>query len=119
VIFPQLAYSVDFIAAHVLPYWEKLHRTNRAVDQGCRHGFQLLRDQFPGKRNRDCRVWLAERGLQFEETPVPGPFEQASVLRNFVTPGPKPSAWITISSRQSISRGKFFEGGRRPLLGDF
>src|SRR5580704_308250 len=46
--FPQLAYSVDFIAAHVLPYWENF-TDKQAVDQAVAM-FQLLRDQFPGKR---------------------------------------------------------------------
>src|SRR5690348_2936554 len=46
--YPQLAYSVDFIAAHVLPYWENF-TDKQAVDHAIAM-FQLLRDQFPGKR---------------------------------------------------------------------
>src|SRR6266403_808160 len=45
---PRLGYSVDFIAAHVLPYWENF-TDKQAVDQAVAM-FQLLRDQFPGKR---------------------------------------------------------------------
>src|SRR6267154_6734806 len=43
---PELGYSVDFIAAHVLPYWENF-TAGQAVDQAVSM-FQLLRDQFPG-----------------------------------------------------------------------
>src|SRR6266571_1924605 len=46
--YPQLGYSVDFIAAHVLPYWENF-TDKQAVDQAVDR-FNLLRDIFPGKR---------------------------------------------------------------------
>ena len=52
---PQLGYSVDFIAAHVLPYWENF-TSGQAVDQAVAM-YQLLRDQFPGKR-----IMIAEFG---------------------------------------------------------
>ncbi len=52
---PQLGYSVDFIAAHVLPYWENF-TDKQAVDQAVAM-YQLLRDQFPGKR-----IMIAEFG---------------------------------------------------------
>src|ERR1700737_642989 len=45
---PDLGYSVDFIAAHVLPYWENF-TANQAADQAVSM-YQLLRNQFPGKR---------------------------------------------------------------------
>ena len=34
--YPELAYSVDFIAAHVLPYWEYF-TDDQAVDQAVDH----------------------------------------------------------------------------------
>ena len=46
--YPQLASNVDFIAAHVLPYWEFFNHT-QAVDQAVDR-YQLLREKFPGKR---------------------------------------------------------------------
>src|SRR6267143_4651202 len=52
---PKLGYSVDFIAAHVLPYWENF-TDKQAVDQAVDR-FNLLRDIFPGKR-----VVIAEFG---------------------------------------------------------
>ena len=45
---PQLASSVDFIAAHILPYWENFEDT-QAVDQAV-YIYGLLRETFPGKR---------------------------------------------------------------------
>src|SRR4029077_11788090 len=45
---PELASSVDFIAAHVLPYWENFS-DKQAVDQAV-YLYQLLREKFPGKR---------------------------------------------------------------------
>src|SRR4051812_23110709 len=46
--FPELASSVDFIAAHVLPYWED-HKAEEAVMQAVDR-YELLRRLFPGKR---------------------------------------------------------------------
>src|SRR3979490_3407774 len=43
--YPQLGYSVDFIAAHVLPYWENF-TDRQAVDQAVDR-FHLLRDTLP------------------------------------------------------------------------
>ena len=45
---PELASSVDFIAAHILPYWEGFS-DKQAVDQALII-YQKLRDAFPGKR---------------------------------------------------------------------
>ncbi|MDP4360867.1 hypothetical protein QR510_30005, partial [Escherichia coli] len=45
--YPQLANNVDFIAAHVLPYWVNF-TDQQAVDQAVDR-FNLLRDMFPGK----------------------------------------------------------------------
>src|SRR3954470_358804 len=80
--FPQLASSVDFIAAHVLPYWENL-TDKQAVDQAVDR-FQLLRDKFPGKRITIAEFGWPSAGYNLRDA-VPGPFQQASVLRNFVT----------------------------------
>src|SRR5690242_15409975 len=79
--YPQLAYSVDFIAAHVLPYWENF-TDKQAVDHAIAM-FQLLRDQFPGKRIVIAEFGWPSAGYNLRNA-VPGPFEQASVLRNFV-----------------------------------
>ena len=46
--------------------------------------FQLLRDQFPGKRIVIAEFGWPSAGYNLRNA-EPGPFEQASVLRNFVT----------------------------------
>ncbi len=110
---PQLGYSVDFIAAHVLPYWENF-TANQAVDQAVSM-YQLLRDQFPGKR-----IVIAEFGWPSEgynlRNAVPGPFEQAKVLRNFVTRAE--AIGMEYNIVEAIDQPwKFFEGGVGPYWG--
>jgi exo-beta-1,3-glucanase (GH17 family)/cellulose synthase/poly-beta-1,6-N-acetylglucosamine synthase-like glycosyltransferase len=110
---PALASNVDFIAAHVLPYWENFS-ANQAVDQAV-YLYQLLREKFPGKR-----VVIAEFGWPSAGYNLlnanPGPFEQATVLRNFVTRAE------AIGMEYNIVEGidqpwKFFEGGVGPYWG--
>ncbi|HLI98298.1 MAG TPA: glycosyl transferase family 2, partial [Bradyrhizobium sp.] len=78
---PQLAYSVDFIAAHALPYWEYF-TDSQAVDQAIDR-YQLLRDQFRGKRVMIAEFGWPSAGYNLRGA-FPGSFEQAVVLRNFV-----------------------------------
>src|SRR6266852_64331 len=79
---PQLGYSVDFIAAHVLPYWENF-TAGQAVDQAVSM-YQLLRDQFPGKRIMIAEFGWPSAGYNLRNAD-PGLFQQAVVLRNFVS----------------------------------
>jgi exo-beta-1,3-glucanase (GH17 family)/cellulose synthase/poly-beta-1,6-N-acetylglucosamine synthase-like glycosyltransferase len=78
----ELAYTVDFIAAHVLPYWESVPAAS-AVDEAVAV-YNQLRDTFPGKR-----VVIAEFGWPSggynRQAAVPGKFEQAKVLRSFLS----------------------------------
>ena len=58
---PELVSAVDFIAAHILPYWEGFSAT-----PGGRSGDPDLRQAAPGlsrQAHRDRRVRLAERRL--------------------------------------------------------
>jgi exo-beta-1,3-glucanase (GH17 family)/cellulose synthase/poly-beta-1,6-N-acetylglucosamine synthase-like glycosyltransferase len=111
--FPQLAYSVDFIAAHVLPYWENF-TDKQAVDQAAAM-FQLLRDQFPGKRIVIAEFGWPSAGYNLQNA-VPGPFEQASVLRNFVTRAE--AIGMDYNIVEAIDQPwKFFEGGVGPYWG--
>src|SRR5229473_2230719 len=72
---PELGYSVDFIAAHVLPYWENF-TDQQAVD--------------PARSSRlSCCATLS--------------------------PGPRRSAWITTSSRRSISPGSSLKAASGPI----
>ena len=62
---PELVSAVDYIAAHILPYWEGFSET-QAVDQAIID----LRQAAPGlsrQAHRHRRVRLAERRLQSQE----------------------------------------------------
>jgi cellulose synthase/poly-beta-1,6-N-acetylglucosamine synthase-like glycosyltransferase/exo-beta-1,3-glucanase (GH17 family) len=77
---PELVSSVDFIAAHVLPYWEGLTPA-QAVDFAI-NTYDKLRQAYPGKR-----VVIAEFGWPSggynRMAAEPGRIEQATVLRDF------------------------------------
>ena len=110
---PQLGYSVDFIAAHVLPYWENF-TDKQAVDQAVAM-FQLLRDQFPGKRIVIAEFGWPSAGYNLRNAD-PGPFEQASVLRNFVARAE--AIGMDYNIVEAIDQPwKFFEGGVGPYWG--
>src|SRR5471030_2281486 len=110
---PQLAYSVDFIAAHVLPYWENF-TDKQAVDQAVAM-YQLLRDQFPGKRIVIAEFGWPSAGYNLRNA-EPGPFEQASVLRNFVARAE--AIGMDYNIVEAIDQPwKFFEGGVGPYWG--
>src|SRR3954470_8003469 len=110
---PELASSVDFIAAHVLPYWENF-TSKQAVDQAVAM-FQLLREQFPGKRIVIAEFGWPSAGYNLRNAD-PGPFEQASVLRNFVTRAE--AIGIDYNIVEAIDQPwKFFEGGVGPYWG--
>src|ERR1700675_4801444 len=111
--YPQLGYSVDFIAAHVLPYWENF-TDKQAVDQAVAM-FQLLRDQFPGKRIMIAEFGWPSAGYNLGNA-EPGSFEQASVLRNFVTRAE--AIGMEYNIVEAIDQPwKFFEGGVGPYWG--
>src|SRR3954470_16346268 len=78
---PELASSVDFIAAHVLPYWENFTE-KQAVDQAV-YLYGLLREKLPGKRIVIAEFGWPGAGYNLKNA-EPGQFEQASVLRKFV-----------------------------------
>ncbi len=78
---PKLAYAVDFIAAHVLPYWEGFS-ADQAVDQAV-IVYNKLRRAFPGKRIVIAEFGWPSAGYN-RQAANPGSIEQASVLRNFV-----------------------------------
>jgi len=111
--YPQLGYSVDFIAAHVLPYWENF-TDKQAVDQAVSM-YQLLRDQFPGKRIVIAEFGWPSAGYNLRNA-EPGPFEQAAVLRNFVTRAE--AIGMEYNIVEAIDQPwKFFEGGVGPYWG--
>jgi exo-beta-1,3-glucanase (GH17 family)/cellulose synthase/poly-beta-1,6-N-acetylglucosamine synthase-like glycosyltransferase len=110
---PELASSVDFIAAHVLPYWENF-TDKQAVDQAVDR-YQLLRNQFPGKRIVIAEFGWPSAGYNLRNAD-PGPFEQAVVLRNFVARAD--AIGMEYNIVEAIDQPwKFFEGGVGPYWG--
>jgi cellulose synthase/poly-beta-1,6-N-acetylglucosamine synthase-like glycosyltransferase/exo-beta-1,3-glucanase (GH17 family) len=110
---PQLAYSVDFIAAHVLPYWENF-TDKQAVDQA-EAMYQLLRNQFPGKRIMIAEFGWPSAGYNLRNA-NPGPLEQAVTLRNFVARAE--AVGMEYNIVEAIDQPwKFFEGGVGPYWG--
>src|SRR5882672_8973423 len=110
---PELASNVSFIAAHVLPYWENF-TDKQAVDQAVDR-YQLLHDQFPGKRIVIAEFGWPSAGYNLRNA-NPGTFEQASVLRNFVTRAD--SIGMEYNIVEAIDQPwKFFEGGVGPYWG--
>jgi exo-beta-1,3-glucanase (GH17 family)/cellulose synthase/poly-beta-1,6-N-acetylglucosamine synthase-like glycosyltransferase len=77
---PQLASAVDFIAAHVLPYWQGLP-ANKAVDEAVSR-YDQLRRAYPGKRIVIAEFGWPSAGYNFQNSD-PGRVEQATVLRDF------------------------------------
>jgi exo-beta-1,3-glucanase (GH17 family)/cellulose synthase/poly-beta-1,6-N-acetylglucosamine synthase-like glycosyltransferase len=110
---PELASSVDFIAAHVLPYWENF-TDKQAVDQAVDR-YELLRNQFPGKRIVIAEFGWPSAGYNLRNA-NPGPFEQAVVLRNFVARAD--AIGMEYNIVEAIDQPwKFFEGGVGPYWG--
>jgi exo-beta-1,3-glucanase (GH17 family)/cellulose synthase/poly-beta-1,6-N-acetylglucosamine synthase-like glycosyltransferase len=79
---PELASSVDFIAAHILPYWEGFS-ADRTVDQTILI-YDKLRQAFPGKRIVVAEFGWPSAGYNLKNGD-PGRMQQAVVLRDFVS----------------------------------
>jgi exo-beta-1,3-glucanase (GH17 family)/cellulose synthase/poly-beta-1,6-N-acetylglucosamine synthase-like glycosyltransferase len=110
---PELASSVDFIAAHILPYWEGFS-DKQAVDQALII-YQKLRDAFPGKRIVVAEFGWPSAGYNLQNA-VPGPFQQAVTLRNFVSRAE--AIGMEYNIVEAIDQPwKFFEGGVGPYWG--
>ncbi len=110
---PELASSVDFIAAHILPYWEGFS-DKQAVDQAMII-YQKLRDAFPGKRIMIAEFGWPSQGYNLRNA-HPGAFEQAITLRNFVSRAE--AIGMEYNIVEAIDQPwKFFEGGVGPYWG--
>jgi cellulose synthase/poly-beta-1,6-N-acetylglucosamine synthase-like glycosyltransferase/exo-beta-1,3-glucanase (GH17 family) len=77
----ELAAAVDYIAAHVLPYWSGVPE-NAAVDYAVAK-YQALRDKRQGKRIVIAEFGWPSAGYNYKSANA-GRIEQATVLRNFV-----------------------------------
>ena len=79
---PELASAVDFIAAHILPYWSGTEATH-AVDQTIEI-YDKLRRLHPGKRIVIAEFGWPSAGYNFHDA-NPGRLAQAMVIRDFVS----------------------------------
>jgi exo-beta-1,3-glucanase (GH17 family)/cellulose synthase/poly-beta-1,6-N-acetylglucosamine synthase-like glycosyltransferase len=112
---PELASAVDFIAAHVLPYWEG-HSEASAVDQAVRI-YNTLRQAYPGKRVVIAEFGWPSAGYNRRDA-NPGRTAQAQVLRDFVTRAE--ALGIDYNIIEAYDQPwKTFEGGVGPYWGMF
>jgi exo-beta-1,3-glucanase (GH17 family)/cellulose synthase/poly-beta-1,6-N-acetylglucosamine synthase-like glycosyltransferase len=112
---PELVSAVDYIAAHVLPYWEGLSG-QQAVDQAVLI-YDKLREAYPGKRIVIAEFGWPSAGYNYHNA-YPGRLEQAAVLRDFVA---RARAYgIDYNIIEAIDQPwKTFEGGVGPYWGLF
>jgi exo-beta-1,3-glucanase (GH17 family) len=110
---PELASSVDFIAAHVLPYWagfDASHAVDRTIEF-----YDDLRRLHPGKKIVIAEFGWPSAGYNFHAA-NPGRMEQAVILRDFVA---RAEAYgIDYNIIESIDQPwKTMEGGVGPYWG--
>jgi exo-beta-1,3-glucanase (GH17 family)/cellulose synthase/poly-beta-1,6-N-acetylglucosamine synthase-like glycosyltransferase len=112
---PELASAVDFIAAHILPYWEGFD-VSHAVDHTIEF-YDKLRRVHPGKRIVIAEFGWPSAGYNFHDA-NPGRTEQALVIRDFVS---RAEAYgIDYNIVEAIDQPwKTFEGGVGPYWGLF
>src|SRR6476660_5191365 len=79
---PELASAVDYLAVHILPYWEGIP-SSAAVDHAMKI-YELLRQTYPGKRIVIAEFGWPSAGLNRHDA-VPDPVAQAQIIRDFVT----------------------------------
>lgn len=78
---PEVAASVDFILAHILPYWEDVP-ADQVVDYTI-NAYNRLRAAYPGKRIVVGEFGWPSHGFN-RGASVPDPIEQAKIIRDFV-----------------------------------
>ncbi|MEX0695067.1 MAG: glycosyltransferase family 2 protein [Rhodospirillales bacterium] len=79
--FPELVREVDYIAIHVLPYWEGISDTDAISFTMDR--LQDIRDAYPGKRIVIAEFGWPSKGHNNRAADV-GPTIQARIIREFV-----------------------------------
>jgi exo-beta-1,3-glucanase (GH17 family)/cellulose synthase/poly-beta-1,6-N-acetylglucosamine synthase-like glycosyltransferase len=112
---PELVSQVDYIAAHILPYWEGFS-DRQVVDQAILI-YDKLRRAYPGKRIVIAEFGWPSAGYNLKNA-MPGRTEQAVVLRDFVS---RMEAYgIEYNIVEAIDQPwKIFEGGVGPYWGLF
>jgi exo-beta-1,3-glucanase (GH17 family)/cellulose synthase/poly-beta-1,6-N-acetylglucosamine synthase-like glycosyltransferase len=110
---PELVSAVDYIAAHILPYWEGFS-ADQAVNQAILI-YDKLRRTYPGKRVVIAEFGWPSAGYNLKDA-EPGRLEQALVLRDFAS---RARAYgIDYNIVEAIDQPwKTFEGGVGPYWG--
>jgi exo-beta-1,3-glucanase (GH17 family)/cellulose synthase/poly-beta-1,6-N-acetylglucosamine synthase-like glycosyltransferase len=112
---PELASAVDFIAAHVLPYWEGI--SEKAAVEHTIAIYNRLRQAHPGKRIVIAEFGWPSAGYNRRDA-YPGQMAQAGVLRDFVTRAE--ALGIDYNIIEAYDQPwKTFEGGVGPYWGMF
>jgi exo-beta-1,3-glucanase (GH17 family)/cellulose synthase/poly-beta-1,6-N-acetylglucosamine synthase-like glycosyltransferase len=112
---PELASAVDFVAAHVLPYWNGID-ASQAADYTVEF-YDQLRHALPGKRIVIAEFGWPSAGYNFHAA-NPGRIEQAMVLRDFVSAAE--AYGIDYNIVEAIDQPwKTAEGGVGPYWGMF
>ncbi len=112
---PELVSQVDFIAAHILPYWEGVPAA-QSVDQAILI-YDKLRQAYPGKRIVVAEYGWPSAGYNMHAA-NPGRVEQALVLRDFISRAE--SYGIDYNIVEAIDQPwKTNEGGVGPYWGMF
>ncbi|TSJ61715.1 glycosyltransferase [Starkeya sp. 3C] len=79
---PELVSAVDYIAAHILPYWEGVP-ADQVVERSIGI-YERLRAAYPGKRIVIAEFGWPSAGYN-RDAAVPGEMEQAQVIRSFAS----------------------------------
>ncbi len=79
---PELVSAVDYLAVHILPYWEGVPGS-AAVDHAI-GAYEKLRQTYPGKRIVIAEFGWPSAGLNRKDA-VPSPLTQAEVIRDFIS----------------------------------
>jgi len=112
---PELASAVDYLAVHILPYWEGMSGSlavDHAVDV-----YDRLRQAYPGKRIVIAEFGWPSAGLNRKDA-VPSPLTQATVIRDFITRAD--AMGIDYSIVEAFDQPwKTFEGSVGPYWGIF
>ncbi len=110
---PELASSVDFVSAHILPYWSGTD-ASKAVDSSIEI-YDRLRRVHPGKRIVIAEFGWPSAGYNYQGA-FPSRMSQAEILRDFVT---RAEAYgIDYNVIESVDQPwKTMEGGVGPYWG--
>jgi exo-beta-1,3-glucanase (GH17 family)/cellulose synthase/poly-beta-1,6-N-acetylglucosamine synthase-like glycosyltransferase len=112
---PELASAVDYLAVHILSYWEGLPGSV-AVDHAVKV-YERLRQVYPGKRIVIAEFGWPSAGLNRKDA-VPSPLTQAQVVRDFITRAD--AMGIDYSIVEAFDQPwKTFEGSVGPYWGMF